>query len=142
MERLTGGRPAAGGLPRDVVAIGVLVYSVYQLVLGLVMLFAASWFYRNVGPFGPKNLHYTRDNATMSIAFGVVGLAAVRRPRWQLPVLAIFTVQAVVHAANHLYDINRAHPKRDGPIDFVLIAISAVVLAWLTWRAARQERAG
>jgi len=126
-------------LPRDVVPIGVLVYSVYELVLGLVMVFAASWFYRNVGPFGPKNLHYTRDNATFSIAFGVAGLLAVTRSRWQLPVLAIFTVQAVVHAANHLYDIGRARPKRYGPLDFVLIAISAVVLGWLTWRAARED---
>lgn len=126
-------------LPRDVVTIGVLVYSAYQLALGLVMIFAASWFYRNVGPFPPKNLHYTRDNATFSIALGVVGLLAVRRSRWHLPVLAIFTVQAVVHALNHLYDIGRAHPKRYGPIDFVLIAISAAVLGWLTWRAAREQ---
>jgi hypothetical protein len=129
-------------LLRDPVTIGLLVYSVYQLALGLVMIFAAGWFFRNVGPFGPRNDHYTRDNATASIAFGVVGLWALRRPRWWLPVLAIFTVQAAAHAINHLYDIDRAHPKRDGPIDFALIALSAIVLGWLTWRASRQERSG
>jgi hypothetical protein len=128
-------------LLRDPVTIGVLVYSIYQLVLGLVMILAPGWFFRNVGPFGPRNDHYTRDNATMSIAFGVVGLTALRRPSWRLPVLAIFTVQAVAHAINHLYDIDRAHPKRDGPIDFALIAISAAVLGWLTWRSAREEPA-
>jgi hypothetical protein len=129
---------ASRPLLRDPVTIGLLVYSVYQLALGLVMIFAAGWFFRNVGPFGPRNDHYTRDNATMSIAFGVVGLMALRRPRWWVPVLAIFTIQAAVHALNHLYDIDRAHPKRYGPIDFVLLAISAVVLGWLTWRAARE----
>jgi hypothetical protein len=127
-------------LLREPVTIGLLVYSVYQLALGLVMIFAAGWFFRNVGPFGPRNDHYTRDNATMSIAFAVGGLMALRRPTWRLPVLAIFTVQAALHAINHLYDVDRARPNRDGPIDFALIAISAIVLGWLTWRAARQER--
>jgi hypothetical protein len=125
---------------RDPVTIGLLAYSVYQLALGLVMTFAAGWFFRNVGPFGIRNDHYTRDNATMYLAFGVAGLVALRRPSWRFPVLAVFTLQAALHAVNHLYDIGRAHPKRDGPIDFALIALSAVVLGWLAWRAARAER--
>ena len=143
-----GGGYAAGmeragerSLLSDPVTIGVLVYAVYQVALGLVMTFAAGWFFRNVGPFEVRNDHYTRDNATMSLAFGAAGLIALRRPGWRLPVLAVFTLQAGLHAINHLYDINRAHPKRDGPIDFVLLALSAVVLGWLTWRAARDERA-
>ena len=127
-------------LLRDPVTIGLLVYGVYQLALGLVMIFAAGWFFRNVGPFGIRNDHYTRDNATMSVAFGIAGLAALRRPSWRLPVLAVFTLQAAFHAVNHLYDVDRAHPKRDGPIDFVLLALAAVVLGWLTWLAAREER--
>jgi uncharacterized membrane protein len=136
MER-AGGR----SLLRDPVTIGLLVYGVYQLALGLVMTFAAGWFFRNVGPFGTRNDHYIRDNASMSLAFGLAGLAALRRPTWRLPVLAVFTLQATFHAINHLYDIDRAHPKRDGPVDFVLLALSALVLGWLAWRAARQERA-
>ena len=126
---------------RDPVTIGLLVYSVYSLALGLIMTFAAGWFFRNVGPFGPRNDHYTRDNATMFLAFGIAGLAALRRPAWHAPVLAIFTLQAGLHAINHLWDISKAHPKRDGPIDFALIALSAAVLGWLTWRAARRPRA-
>jgi len=47
------------------------------------MILAPGWFFRNVGPFGPRNDHYTRDNATMSIAFGAVGLTALRRPSWR-----------------------------------------------------------
>jgi hypothetical protein len=132
---------AARPLLRDPVTIGLLVYGVYQLALGLVMTFAAGWFFRNVGPFGIRNDHYTRDNATMSLAFGVAGLIALRRPGWRLPVLAVFTLQAGLHAINHLYDIDRAHPKRDGPIDFALIALSALVLGWLAWRAARADAA-
>jgi hypothetical protein len=136
MERTT--RP----LLRDPVTIGLLVYGVYSLALGLVMLFAPGWFFDNVGPFGTRNDHYTRDTATMYLAFGVAGLVALRRPSWRVPVLAIWTLQAAIHAINHLYDIDKAHPKRDGPVDFALIAISAAVLGWLTWRAARAEPAG
>ena len=53
----------------------------------------------------------------------------------------ITPAQAGLHAINHLWDISKAHPKRDGPIDFALIALSAVVLGLLTWRAARRPRA-
>jgi hypothetical protein len=134
-------RAAGRSLLRDPVTIGLLVYAVYQLALGVVMAFAAGWFFRNVGPFGVRNDHYTRDNASMSLAFGAAGLLALRRPAWRLPVLGLFTLQAAFHAINHLYDIDRAHPKRDGPIDFVLLALAAVVLGWLTWQAAREQRA-
>jgi hypothetical protein len=41
---------------------------------------------------------------------------------------------------NHLFDIGEADPERYGPIDFVLLALSAVVLGWVTWQAARVER--
>src|SRR3954468_16665381 len=108
MERM---RP----LLRDPVTIGILVYAAYMLALGLVMTFAAGWFFRNVGPFEVRNDHYTRDNATMYLTFGVVGLVALRRRSWRLPVLAVFPVQAGLPAINLLYDIDRAHPKRDGP---------------------------
>lgn len=133
MERSTIDR----GILRDPVTIGLLAYGAYSLVLGLVMTFDPGWFFRNVGPFGVQNDHYTRDNATMYLAFGIAGLAALRLPSWRFPVLAVFTLQAGLHAINHLYDIGRAHPKRDGPIDFVLVGLSAAVLGWLAWRAAR-----
>src|SRR5204862_5978976 len=116
--------------------IGLLVYGAYSLALGLVMVLAPGWFFDNVGPFGTRNNHYTRDNATMYLAFGVVGLVALRRPSWRLPVLAVWTLQAAIHAVNHLYDIGKAHPKRDGPGDFVLIAVSAAVPGGRSWRAA------
>src|SRR5881392_3388982 len=62
VERLTASPPRTARMPRDVVTIGVLVYSAFELALGLVLMFASGWFYRNVGPFGPKNVHYIRDN--------------------------------------------------------------------------------
>jgi hypothetical protein len=132
----------AGTVPRqrDAVGIALVVYAVFQLALGLVMVFAAGWFFDNVGPFGTQNDHYTRDNATMSLAFGVAGLVAVRRRSWRVPVLAVWTLQAAFHSVNHLYDIGRADPERYGPMDFVLIALSAVLLGWVTWQAARAER--
>lgn len=126
----------------DPVTIGLVAYGVYQLALGLTMMFAPGWFFDNVGPFGTRNDHYIRDNATMALAFGIGGLVALRLPSWRAPVLAIWTLQAAIHAANHLYDVDRAHPKRNGPVDFALIAASAVVLGWLTWRAAGESRPG
>ena len=125
---------------RDPVIIGLLVYSVYCLALGLVMVFAAGWFFRNVGPFGVRNDHYTRDAATMYLAFGAAGLLALSRPSWRAPVLAVMAFEAAFHAVNHLWDVSKAHPTRDGPIDLVLIALSAAVLGWLSWRAAARPR--
>lgn len=125
---------------RDPVTIGLLVYSVYSLALGLVMVFGAGWFFRNVGPFGIRNDHYTRDAATMYLAFGVGGLLALSRPSWRAPVLAVMALEAAFHAVNHLWDISKAHPKRDGPADFVLLLLSAAVLGWLTRRAAARPR--
>jgi hypothetical protein len=133
--------PAAArrSLLRDPVTIGLLVFSVYQLALGLTMTFAAGWFFRNVGPFGVRNDHYIRDYATMYLTFGVAGLVALRRPAWRVPVLAIFTLQSALHAVNHLYDVGHAHPKRYGPGDLVALVLASAVLGWLTWRAVRER---
>jgi hypothetical protein len=127
---------------RDPVTAGLLAYGVVQLALGLVMVIAPGWFFHNVGPFGPRNDHYIRDNAAVYLAFGLAGFVALLRPRWRVPVLAVWTLQWGIHAVNHLYDIANAHPKRDGPLDFALIALSAAVLGWLTRLAARAGRAG
>jgi uncharacterized membrane protein len=117
----------------------LLVLGAYHLGLGLLMVFAPGTFFEEIAAYGVQNDHYIRDNATMYLAFGIAGLAALRLPSWRFPVLAVFALQAGLHAINHLYDIGRAHPKRDGPIDFVLVGLSAAVLGWLAWRAARAE---
>jgi hypothetical protein len=90
-----------------------------------------------VGPFGTRNDHYMRDLATFYIALGAAGLVAARRPSWRVPVLALATVEFVLHALNHLADIGNADPKWNGPVTFAAVAASAALLGWMLWVAAR-----
>ena len=78
-------------------------------------------FYTAIGPFGAFNAHYIRDTASFEAALGV-GRLAMRRPSWRVPVLALATVQFVLHSANHLIDIANAHPQWTGYFDFFSLA--------------------
>ena len=47
-------------------------------------------------------------------------------------------VQNTLHVVNHLIDIGDADPEWLGPANFVSLALTSVLLAWmLTWRAER-----
>ena len=123
------------------VALGLVVFGVYNLALGLFMIVAPGPFYELIGPFGPRNDHYTRDNATFALALGIAALVAVRMERWRVPVLVILAAQFALHALNHLVDIGAARPRSAGPIDFALITLGAIVAAALALRAWRRGRA-
>jgi hypothetical protein len=117
----------------------VLVFGAYYFVLGLWQAVAPGPFYDAIGPFGPRNDHYTRDAATWSLALGIALLLAGRRPSWRVPVLALATFQSALHAINHLVDIGDADPSWAGPFDFVALAALTFALAWLLARAARER---
>jgi presenilin-like A22 family membrane protease len=104
------------------------------------MVIAPGEFYVLVGPFGERNDHYTRDNATFGLALGAAALIAIRLKSWRLPVLVVLALQFSLHAVNHLVDINAAHPEILGPIDFGLITLGAVLAALLARRARREQR--
>ena len=133
-------RAAGRSLLRDPVTAGLLVYGLYQLALGLVMTFAAGWFFRNVGPFGIRNDHYIGDVGSfyLASAFGV-GMAAVR-PSWRVPILTVGAVWYGLHALNHLFDIGEARSTARGVIDTVLLTLGAILLAWLANVAQRERR--
>ena len=118
----------------------LVVFGVTQLALGLFLVAAPGAFFDAIGPFGTRNDHYMRDLATFYIALGVAGLVAVRRPGWRVPVLALATIEFVLHAINHLADIGEADPKWNGPATFAAVAASAVLLGWMLRVAAREER--
>jgi archaellum biogenesis protein FlaJ (TadC family) len=118
------------------VRIVVAVFAVEQLALGALMAVAPGSFFHHVGPFGLRNDHYIRDSSTWSLALGAALLIALRRPRWRVPVLAFAALQAALHALNHLADIGKAHPRYVGPLDFGLLALTAVLLAYVARRAA------
>jgi hypothetical protein len=123
-----------------IVTAGVAGFAVYHLLVGAFMAIAPHAFYTDVGPFGTANPHYIRDVASYNGALAFAFAAAVKRPSWRVPVLALTTVQFVLHSINHLVDINRAHPAWNGYFDFFSLAALSVLLAWL-WRKAALEQA-
>lgn len=135
-------RSAATRARRDPLVAGLVLFGAYHLLLALFMVAAPGTFFAQVGPFGVRNDHYTRDVATYDGALGVAFLIAARRPDWRVPVLALAVVQFALHALNHLVDIDGAHPASAGPIDFALLLAGAVVLGLLLRRAARQAKSG
>jgi len=115
----------------------LVVFGVTQLALGLFQAIAPGTFFDVVGPFGTRNDHYVRDLSTFYIALGLAGLVAVRRQAWRVPVLALATIEFVLHAINHLADIGDADPKWNGPVTFAAVAAGAALLGWMLSVAAR-----
>jgi hypothetical protein len=122
-----------------IVTAGVAAFAIYHLLVGAFMAIAPHAFYTDVGPFGTDNNHYIRDVASYNGALAFAFYVAVKRPSWRVPVLALTTVQFVLHSINHLVDINHAHPVGYGYFDFFSLAALSVLLAWL-WRKAVLEQ--
>jgi hypothetical protein len=127
---------------RDLVGVGLGAFALYNLALSLFMVVAPGAFFELIGPFGERNDHYTRDNATFGLALGVAALIAVRVRSWRLPVLAVLAVQFALHAVNHLVDISAAQPQVVGPVDFALLTLGAILAVLLAVRARREQRRG
>jgi hypothetical protein len=124
-----GGERAA--LRADAVTAGVALLAFYSLALALFMVVLPHTFYTSIGPFGQRNDHYIRDNATFSAAIGFGLLLALRLRSWRVPMLAVTTIQFALHSINHLVDIDTAHPAWTGYFDFFSLALSTVMLAGL-----------
>jgi hypothetical protein len=124
----------------DVVGLGLVLLAGYNLGLGLWMTVSPHSFFTALGPFGARNDHYIRDNATFSLALGGVLLVALRQRAWAAPLFAFSALQFGLHAANHLNDIDAAHPHWVGVFDFATLAVAAAGLALLC-RYALSERA-
>lgn len=130
--------PRSTGRPSTLI-VGIGVFAAYHLALALFMAVAPHAFYENVGPFGVANPHYIRDTATFNAAIGAALLVALRRPSWRVPVLALTTLQFVLHSINHLLDIGHAHPAWNGYFDFFSLTLATLLLAWLLRAALGEE---
>jgi hypothetical protein len=119
------------------VRLGLIVFAAYHLAIAALMVFAPHTFFTDIGPFGVQNDHYLRDTATFNIAFGVSLAIAYRRVSWRTPILCCVALQFALHAINHLADIGAAHPHWLGPADFISLALSTAVLAWLARESTR-----
>lgn len=118
---------------------GLAALGLYQLALGAFMALAPGTFFTEVGPFGPRNDHYIRDNASWELALAAVALVAVARRSWRVPVLALAAVHYALHAVNHLVDVDEATPSWIGVVDLAVLAIGAGLLVALLRRAGTQN---
>ncbi|HET8822782.1 MAG TPA: hypothetical protein VFM57_14650 [Thermoleophilaceae bacterium] len=112
----------------------LIAFAVTQLLVGLLLWVTPGFFYEEIGPFGPRNDHYMGDVATFYVALGIVGLVAVRRVAWRVPVLAFSVLAYALHSLNHLIDVGEADPSWLGPADLVLISLGTLLLAWMLRR--------
>jgi hypothetical protein len=110
--------------------IGAL--GVFHLLLGAWQFLGPASFFEHVGRYGAENTHYVGDVASFTLATGLALLLAVGRPSWRAPILYLAAAWYAIHAVNHLFDIdeNRISDVR-GTLDTLLLAVGAVVLAWL-----------
>lgn len=125
---------------RDIVSLLIANYALFHVALGAWQLISPGSFFDAIGPFGHSNEHYTRDVGTFTLALGVAFGIAYVRPGWRLGVVGYALFQYAFHAINHLADIGDADPDYMGPIDFALIALTAVVLGWMLRELLRRGR--
>jgi hypothetical protein len=130
--------PATAETRRDLIALLILNFAVVHLALGAWQLISPGTFFDVLGPFGTSNEHYTRDVGTFTLALGVAFAIAYRRPGWRVGVVGYALFQYAFHAVNHLADIGDADPEAMGPVDFVTIGLTAVVLGWMLMRLLRE----
>jgi hypothetical protein len=107
------------------------VFAAAQLVLGALLWLTPGFFFDEIGPYGVRNDHYMGDLATWYLALGAVGLVAVRRAAWRLPVLTLAFIQYALHSVNHLIDVGDAHPEWLGPANLASLVITCVLLGWM-----------
>ncbi len=116
--------------------IWLLILGAVQLAIGLLMALAPATFFREVGPYPPRNDHYVRDMASWELALAAAAFLAATRPAWRVPVLTVALVHYALHAVNHVLDVSDAEPRWIGPLNLASGAAGAVVLAILLRRAA------
>ncbi|GAB5901003.1 hypothetical protein OKHIL_68120 [Mycolicibacterium mageritense] len=121
----------------------LVVFGIYSVTLGLFMLVAPGAFFETLGAFGVRNDHYIFDNASFELPLGLLMLAAVRRPAWQVPVLAFATAHWALHTLSHLVDTNHAAGGWVGWLEAAGLLFTTALLA-IALRASmfRGKRAG
>ena len=112
-----------------------------HLALGAVMAAFPKFFFEEVGPYGTRNDHYTRDLSTFYLALGAVTLVAWKRPSWRVPVLVFSLAQYALHAVNHLIDVGDANPEELGPVNLISLVLVGALLAYMLRTTLREKAA-
>jgi hypothetical protein len=140
MEARTRNRPA---LDERTLRIAIGALGAFHVLLGGWQLLGPGSFFEEIGRYGAENTHYVGDAGAFTLGFGIALLLAVGRPSWRAPLLALGAIWYALHAVNHVFDIDEhGISEARGILDTVLIAIGAVVLAWLATVSERVRRAG
>lgn len=109
----------------------LVVVAAYHVATGVLALVAPNGFFGLIGHYGIENSHYVGDVGAFTLAFGVGLGIAVLRPAWRAPLLWLGALWYGFHAANHAFDTGEARSEARGWSDTILIALGAVVSAWL-----------
>ena len=134
------GLPQGPVLTESTLRMTVGALGVFHVLEGLYMLLAPASFYSRIGTYGIENTHYVGDVGSFVLGFGVALLLAVGRPTWRTPILTVGALWYAFHALNHLVDIGEARSTARGVIDTLLLALGALLLAWLANVAQRERR--
>ena len=118
----------------------LIVFGVYSVVLGLFMALAPGTFFDTLGAFGVRNDHYIFDNASFELPLGLLLLAAVRWPAWQVPALAFATLHWGLHAISHLIDRHHGAGEAIGWLEAGGLVVATVILAMALRAAVVTER--
>ena len=132
----------SGARARAIVGPLIAGYAVLHVALGAWQLISPGSFFDAIGPFGTPNSHYTRDVGTFTLALGVAFAIAYRWPAWRPGVVGYALLQYAFHSINHLADIGDADPKWVGPVDFALLALTTLILAWTLREVLRERQLG
>jgi hypothetical protein len=120
------------------VLLGVI--AAYHVVTGGLALVAPDTFFDEIGMYGVENSHYVGDVGAFMLAFGVALAIAVVRPAWRAPLLWLGALWYGFHAINHSFDTGEAKSDERGWSDTLLIALGAVLSAWLARVSERLSR--
>jgi hypothetical protein len=121
-----------GAIRTILIALGV-----FHLALGGLALLDAQTFFDEIGNYATPNLHYVGDVGAFTAAYGIALLLAASRPAWWTPLLALGAIWYALHAVNHAFDTDEARSDARGIFDTLLIAATALVLAYLARVASR-----
>lgn len=97
-------------------------------------------FYESIATFGTNNDHFIRDLSTYNIAMGLALLVSVVKMSWRVPILFLVAVQYLLHALNHLLDINDADTIFMGLFAFFSIAALTILVIALLQLARSEEK--
>jgi len=120
------------------IVVGVI--AVYHVITGGLALLAPDTFFDEIGRYGVENSHYVGDVGAFMLALGVALAIAVVRPAWRAPLLWLGALWYGFHAINHAFDTGEAKSDARGWSDTLLIALGAILSAWLARVSERLAR--